>query len=158
MKIRNPRNYPQRATIDLYQNVPPEEREEYMQSRDEIETNIISYIRVQQISQELQSEAIDVDQAVIDYAAPSNWLIRRTGAANARRKQQFVYLKRRSDALTRDDEAQTLETRLKIKGQDALRNETTSALLLSSLPQAQIVARSGLFSRATPQPCISIRT
>lgn len=100
MKIRNPRNYPQRATIDLYQNVPPEEREEYMQSRNEIETNIISYIRGQQISQELQSEAIDVDQAVIDYAAPSNWLIRRAGAANARRKQQFVYWKRRYDVST----------------------------------------------------------
>lgn len=120
-----------------------------MQSRNEIETNIVSYIRGQQISQELQSEAIDVDQAVIDYAAPSNWLIRRAGAANARRKQQFVYWKRRSDALTRVNETLTLETRSKIREKDAVRNETTSALLPSARARTESVVHGGLLSRAT---------
>lgn len=150
MKIRNPRHYPERATINLYQNVPPEEREEYMRSRDDIETNIVGFIRQQQIREEIRSEGLDPAQAVADYARPSHWLIRRTGEANARRKQQFVYWKRRSKALALRKETQTSAVvRPKVENVGAHQQLPASNLLPVVEAGRASVPQSSLPSKAT---------
>lgn len=41
------------------------------------------------------------DEILEQYASPSNWLIRRTGIANARRKQQFMYYKEHAERISR---------------------------------------------------------
>jgi len=113
-KMRNPRNRPQRTIQELYKHIPPERRRQYIQEREDMEVMIISHIQSQSLSEVLKqsggsgespdsagepSASADTANAPIGadhikpYALPSNFLVRRIGIANARRKQQFVYWK-----------------------------------------------------------------
>ncbi|CAJ2507320.1 Uu.00g085060.m01.CDS01 [Anthostomella pinea] len=89
--IRNPRNRPSRTTDHLYSIVPGNARSAYVSEREEVEVNIVAYIQRQDIQTSIATE--DTDAFCSHYASPTNWLVRRTGIANARRKQQFVYWK-----------------------------------------------------------------
>ncbi|KXX73181.1 PR domain zinc finger protein 16 [Madurella mycetomatis] len=111
-KIRNSRNRPQRATWELYKHIPPQLRELYIREREEAEVMIVSYIQQQSLSKATQRFENDKDPSVPkyepsgpkdgpagpltadiieQYASPSNFLVKRIGIANARRRQQFVY-------------------------------------------------------------------
>ncbi|KAK5660623.1 hypothetical protein OQA88_13187, partial [Cercophora sp. LCS_1] len=102
-KMRNPRSRPYRGTQELFKRIRPDEREQYIREREELAAMVISYIQKQSLSQSLkrrdggdapsEHEAADLEH---DYASPSNFLVKRIGIANTRRKQQFVYWKEHS--------------------------------------------------------------
>jgi hypothetical protein len=105
-RLRNPRNRPQRTTKELYKHIPDSDRADYIKEREELETMVVSHIHSETLAQSIaritndqtghepNNELIAVETQLIDaYASPSHFLIRRTGAANARRKQQFIYWK-----------------------------------------------------------------
>ncbi|KAF4467134.1 kinase domain containing [Fusarium albosuccineum] len=102
-KIRSPRYRPQRPTEQLYKNVSAAIRDEYRQQREETEIAIVAYIQRQQLLEALkqgsESPLVDADEVVDSYASSNQWLIRRTGMANARRKQQLVYWKEHADRI-----------------------------------------------------------
>lgn len=105
-KIKNPRNRPQRAIDELYKYVPAHARKEFILEREEAAIAIISYVQREQLSKDLQNEGmkdsgISYDEMLEQYASPSNWLVRRAGIANARRKQQFVYWKEHAERINR---------------------------------------------------------
>ncbi|KAF4961794.1 hypothetical protein FSARC_10090 [Fusarium sarcochroum] len=94
VKIRSPRYRLQRATEDLYKNIPADTRDEYRKGCEEVETAIVAHRHREQLLRELDLEAAKEEEDIInDYTSTDHWLIRRTGIANARRKQQFVYWK-----------------------------------------------------------------
>ena len=105
-RLRNPRNRPQRTIKELYKHIPASRRAAYIQEREGLETMVVSHIHSESLAQsiartasgqaghELDDELLAVQTEVIKaYALPSHFLISRTGAANARRKQQFTYWK-----------------------------------------------------------------
>lgn len=105
-KIKNPRNRPQRAVDELYKHVPAHVREEFIQEREEVAIAIICHVQRQQLLEglqhgELKTSGMSHEEVLEQYASPSNWLIRRTGIANARRKQQFVYCKEHAERISR---------------------------------------------------------
>lgn len=108
-KIRNPRNRPQRTADQLYKHIPTEIRSRHIREREEVETSIVAYIQRQDISRDLQNSDFDTfetstDEILAEYSSPINWLIRRTGVANARRKQQFIYWKEHAIRLSKAEE------------------------------------------------------
>ena len=97
-KIRNPRNRPQRTANQLYKNIPANTRPAYIQEREQIETRVVAYVQERDITEnlgagDLKTLKTSMGDVVAQYASPAYWLVRRTGVANARRKQQFVYWK-----------------------------------------------------------------
>lgn len=105
-KIRNPRNRPQRAVDDLYKHVPAHMRKEFILEREEVTIAIVCHVQRQQLLEglqngELKASGISHEEILEQYASPSNWLIRRTGIANTRRKQQFVYWKEHAERISR---------------------------------------------------------
>lgn len=106
-RIRSPRSRPQRPTKDLYKHVPESQRAEYIQNQEHIEVSLVTYVQRQQLlenvtDEELQGLSFNQEQLLQEYAAAKHWLIRRTGIANARRKQQFVYWRKHAELLGRD--------------------------------------------------------
>ncbi|KAI1134857.1 hypothetical protein F5Y05DRAFT_406252 [Hypoxylon sp. FL0543] len=96
-RIRNPRNRPQRPNDQLYKHVPAAIRASYIKEREEAETTIIAYAQRQQLIEMMPREgtiiAPNSEELINQYATTTHWLIRRTGIANARRRQQFAYWK-----------------------------------------------------------------
>jgi hypothetical protein len=95
-KIRNPRNRPQRTIDQLYSHIPSAYRDSYIKEREEAEIAIISYGQRDQVEwrmgeSESNTSPSNREHIVSQYVSKENWLIRRAGLANARRKQQFVY-------------------------------------------------------------------
>ena len=104
VRIRNPRSRPQRPTKQLYKHIPEDQREQYKTAQEQTEILRISYIEKGWLQesvkdQQLQELGLTLEQLLQQYAAPTHWLIRRTGIANARRKQQFVYWKKHAELL-----------------------------------------------------------
>jgi hypothetical protein len=105
-KIRNPRNRPQRTTRELFKHMPTQLLDEYIQERETAEIAIVAYVQHQNILEGLQcwgleSASLSQEALLEQYASPSNFLIRRTGIANTRRKQQFVYWKEHAERISR---------------------------------------------------------
>lgn len=105
-RLRNPRNRPQRTIKELYKHIPASRRADYIKEREAVETMVVSHIHSETLAQSiartisgqaghgLNDELLAVQTEVINaHALPSHFLIKRTGAANARRKQQFTYWK-----------------------------------------------------------------
>ncbi|OTA62057.1 hypothetical protein K449DRAFT_465454 [Hypoxylon sp. EC38] len=96
-RIRNPRNRPQRPNDQLYKHVPPDIRVSYIKEREEAEIAVIAYAQRQQLIEITPREGTSLapgsEELINQYATTSHWLIRRTGIANARRRQQFIYWK-----------------------------------------------------------------
>lgn len=112
LKIRNPRNRPQRPAQQLYKHVPQDLREEYIHEREKAEAMTVSYLQRQSLTeacqpsspvssgpQSLQNTGIVdkmslewlADEMIEKYTSTTNFLVRRIGFGNARRKQQFMY-------------------------------------------------------------------
>lgn len=105
-KIRNPRNRPQRAIDELYKHVPAHVRKEFILEREEAAIAVVCHVQRQQLLEglqngELMASGMSHEEILEQYASPSNWLIRRAGIANARRKQQFVYWKEHAERISR---------------------------------------------------------
>lgn len=105
-KIRNPRNRPQLAVNELYKHVPVHMRKEFIMEREEAAIAIICHVQREQLSEglqhgELKASGMSHDEILEQYASPSNWLVRRAGIANARRKQQFVYWREHAERISR---------------------------------------------------------
>ncbi|KAI0481843.1 hypothetical protein F4859DRAFT_512978 [Xylaria cf. heliscus] len=101
-RIRNPKNRPSHTVNHLYKHIPESERLAYIRNREELEANIVSYILRQHIIEisnrdEIQSfhgiHGVTSEDTLSEYTSPNCWIIRRTGKANARRKQQLAYWK-----------------------------------------------------------------
>ncbi|PNP75038.1 hypothetical protein FNYG_11620 [Fusarium nygamai] len=105
-RIQSPCNRPQRPTNDLYKNVPESRRAEYIQNQEQIEVSLVAYVQKQQLEcvtdEQLQGLGFSQEQLLQEYAAPTHWLVRRTGIANARRKQQFIYWRGNAELTGRD--------------------------------------------------------
>jgi hypothetical protein len=105
-KIKNPRNRPQRATDELYKHVPVDGRKGFIQEREDAAIAVVCYVQRQELLHglqqgELKASGMSQHDILEHYASPSNWLIRRSGIANARRKQQFVYWKEHAERISR---------------------------------------------------------
>ncbi|KAI1759182.1 hypothetical protein GGR53DRAFT_524068 [Hypoxylon sp. FL1150] len=101
-KIRNPRNRPQRTNNQLYKRIPAEHRASFIEEREQAEIATIAWIQRNQIIDGISSlEPVGIEGLIEQYASRSNWLVRRTGIANARRKQQFVYWKDHATRLSK---------------------------------------------------------
>ncbi|XXH04366.1 hypothetical protein Hte_010780 [Hypoxylon texense] len=102
-KFRNPRNRPQHTNTQLYKHlyipVGTEDRieytEKYIKDCEDIATGIVAYMHRQYLAKWIDSHNREINGKELEdqYAATSHWLIRRTGIANARRQQQFIYWK-----------------------------------------------------------------
>ncbi|KAH6641212.1 hypothetical protein F5144DRAFT_642120 [Chaetomium tenue] len=137
-RLRNPRNRPQRTIRELFKHIPAFRRTEYIREREALETMVVSYIHSEALAQSIAraaSEQADykrddellASQAVLidKYASPSHFLIRRTGAANARRKQQFIYWKEHATRIGYDAAAAQSLKDQKGKQIDTLANDNT---------------------------------
>ncbi|KAI0435596.1 hypothetical protein F4803DRAFT_545018 [Xylaria telfairii] len=95
-RIRNPKNRPQRSNDQLYKDVPIGVRAAYIKEREQVETAIVACIQREVLLQGYipDKEGFFDRKALLDqYASETYWLVRRTGIANARRKQQLIYWK-----------------------------------------------------------------
>jgi hypothetical protein len=94
-KIRSPRNRPQRTIEELYKHVPADIRAAYIQEREEVEIAAASFLHRQYLIEHTDIKATqdDAEDVLARYTSTDHWLIRRTGVANTRRKQQFIYWK-----------------------------------------------------------------
>lgn len=111
-KIRNPANRPLRPTTELYKHAPTSDLTEYMQERTGVETFIVQHMIKQHLSQLLASNQSSPDYedfSVDDYCDEIEWLIQRTGEANARRRQQFVYWREHAQKLAAMPPARPLQ-------------------------------------------------
>ncbi|KAI0869814.1 hypothetical protein GGS24DRAFT_511493 [Hypoxylon argillaceum] len=106
-RIRNPRNRPSRTIDDLYKRIPVGIRAAHIHECEQRETNIASYILQQHILQNMDRKEIEAltesasEDILSRYTSYTSWLVRRTGIANARRKQQLLYWKEHSMRLGR---------------------------------------------------------
>ncbi|KAH7324478.1 hypothetical protein B0I35DRAFT_458217 [Stachybotrys elegans] len=116
-KIRNPKNRPQRTIEQLYKNVPEHERAAYLKEQEKTETHIVAYVMRQYLLDGLKSNESGVSSEASDialqYASPENWLLVRSGIANARRKQQFIYWKHHAIKLGQNVEPKNSIQRVK---------------------------------------------
>jgi hypothetical protein len=73
--------------------VAADERVAYIQEREEIEIAAVYYVHRQYLIRNTDKDATKdtVDEILENYSSTEHWLLRRTGIANTRRKQQFVY-------------------------------------------------------------------
>ncbi|KAK3318222.1 hypothetical protein B0H66DRAFT_639643 [Apodospora peruviana] len=103
-RIRHPRNRPRLTTYELFKDIPESERAEYIELQVQTEIAIVAYIQRQELLGGLrdhQSDAAERKSIMDQYCLPTHWLMQRSGMANARRKQQFVYWKRHAELLSR---------------------------------------------------------
>ncbi|KAJ4860619.1 ankyrin repeats (3 copies) domain-containing protein [Trichoderma breve] len=95
-KIRSSLHRPQRNIHQLYKHVPAEKRDAEIQEREEVEIAAVCYLHRQYLMENTDKTATAYDAAdeiFAKYSSAGHWLLRRTGIANARRKQQFIYWK-----------------------------------------------------------------
>ncbi|KAM6488312.1 hypothetical protein HDV62DRAFT_396877 [Trichoderma sp. SZMC 28011] len=94
-KIRSSLHRPQRNIHQLYKHVPAEKRDAEIQEREEVEIAAVCYLHRQYLMENTDKTVTAHDAAEIfaKYSSAGHWLLRRTGIANARRKQQFIYWK-----------------------------------------------------------------
>ncbi|KAL6691666.1 hypothetical protein J3F84DRAFT_403336 [Trichoderma pleuroticola] len=94
-KIRSSLHRPQRNIHQLYKHVPAEKRDAEIQEREEVEIAAVCYLHRQYLIENTDKTvtAHDADEIFAKYSSAEYWLLRRTGIANARRKQQFIYWK-----------------------------------------------------------------
>lgn len=151
-KMRNPRTRPYRGTRELFKHIRPEEREQYIKEREESAVMVVSYIQRQSLSESLkqlegtdsQHEAGDLEH---DYASPANFLVRRTGIANARRKQQFIYWKEHSARIRSSQEAPRADRPVEPKkGKEAPMEE------IFTTPQSQMHSKA---ARSMPRQSVA---
>jgi hypothetical protein len=105
IKIRNPINRPARPTLELYKHVPADQRVVYMHGREQAEAETVAYVQRQQLAEAVKVEsesALSLEDLFNCYVREQYWLIRRTGIANARRKQQFVYWKEHAELIAQN--------------------------------------------------------
>ncbi|KAK4230289.1 hypothetical protein QBC38DRAFT_357581, partial [Podospora fimiseda] len=105
-KIRNNRNRTQKTMNELLRRLPSHEREEHIRHREQVEIAIVAYLQRQDLLRhlhqfDLKSSGLTYDSMVEKYASESNFLVKRTGIANARRKQQFIYWKEHAKRIAR---------------------------------------------------------
>ncbi|KAJ8132383.1 hypothetical protein O1611_g1241 [Lasiodiplodia mahajangana] len=99
-KIRNPKNRPQRSLDQMHKRMPSNERAVHIQERERLETMIVAYVQRQQILELLEDSSDDTQQNILSqYCLEDNWIIRRVGIANARRRLQFAYWKQHAHRL-----------------------------------------------------------
>lgn len=90
-KIKNPRNRPQRTMDELCKHVPAQVRKKVILEGEEAAIAIVCHIQQQELLMGLQDGQLS-DRGMKQhdilgrYASPCNWLVRRAGIANARRK------------------------------------------------------------------------
>lgn len=127
-KIRNPLNRPQRSTVELYKHISVDVRDQYMRECEKISTALVSYVQRQQLLQGVPSELpVNEIQALIDaFTSSDHWLIRRTGIANARRKQQFLYWKIHAQRISRQPLEEKSKSSQEIQPQIAVPDATSS--------------------------------
>lgn len=75
--------------------MPAEKRDAEIQEREEVEIAAVCYLHRQYLMENTDKTVTAHDAAEIfaKYSSAGHWLLRRTGIANARRKQQFIYWK-----------------------------------------------------------------
>lgn len=99
-KIRNPKNRPQRTLDQICKHIPSQERANYIQDVENLETMVVAYVQRQQMLDLIEDSQHDTREGIISqYCLEDRWLIRRAGVANARRKLQFEYWKQHSRRL-----------------------------------------------------------
>ncbi|KAK0673572.1 hypothetical protein QBC41DRAFT_240974 [Cercophora samala] len=148
LRIRNPRNRPQRPLDRLYKHIAQELREEYIRDRENAEIAVVSSVqrhclqlpvptRVSQQEGTQAEVAAEVLESTITpemtdkYASKDNFLVRRVGIANARRKQQFMYWRKhaaRIRAIRTDAQLSNLD----VKGKQPLREHLAPAVTQTS--------------------------
>ncbi|KAL7959280.1 hypothetical protein V8C34DRAFT_313433 [Trichoderma compactum] len=94
-KIRSSLHRPQRDIHQLYKHVPAEKRDAEIHEREEVEIAAACYLHRQYLIENTDKTmaAHDAEEIFAKYSSAGHWLLRRTGIANARRKQQFIYWK-----------------------------------------------------------------
>ncbi|OPB39164.1 hypothetical protein A0O28_0048700 [Trichoderma guizhouense] len=94
-KIRSSLHRPQRNIHQLYKHVPAEKRDAEIQEREEVETAAVCYLHRQYLIENTDKTVTphEADEIFAKYSSAEHWLLRRTGFANVRRKQQFIYWK-----------------------------------------------------------------
>ncbi|KAI1409485.1 hypothetical protein F5Y13DRAFT_91004 [Hypoxylon sp. FL1857] len=149
-RIRNPRNRPQRPNDQLYKYVPAKIRASYIKAREEAEITIIAYAQRQQLIEMMPHEATGLapssEELINQYATVSHWLIRRTGIANARRRQQFAYWKGHALRLSQDPQNTPTALAPEQPNRDPHESQTVQGM------QAAIDAAPSLATSATELP------
>ncbi|KAL7904697.1 hypothetical protein GGI35DRAFT_472193 [Trichoderma velutinum] len=94
-QIRSSLHRPQRSIHQLFKHVPTEKRDAEIQEREEVEIAAVCYLHRQYLVENTDRTitAHDADEIIAKYSTAEHWLLRRTGVANVRRKQQFIYWK-----------------------------------------------------------------
>ncbi|KAI1131066.1 hypothetical protein F5Y10DRAFT_234182 [Nemania abortiva] len=140
VKIRNPKNRPQRSLDQMYKHMPSNERAIHIREREHLETTVVAYVQRQQLLELLEDSPGDTWQNILSqYCLEDNWLIRRAGVANARRRLQFAYWKQHAQRL--GDPAVELRKNLATKEKHKNKNITLLAAgsrPMSSAPQQSI--------------------
>ena len=93
-KIRNPATRPSRSNFNLFKNIDESERAEQIEEREATETRKVGFIYEQESRdrEDLQVGNLSYEFEKDDQPAEfADFLIRRIGKANARRRQQFSY-------------------------------------------------------------------
>lgn len=148
-KIRNPRNRPQRTMQQLCGRLPEGERQQYIKARQDVEIARLSYYHKERLMQEAKAgNLVNISKA----SSTSNYLLRRAGIANARRKEQFMYWEAHATKLAHDPSLQKISVGSEyLADKGAARSEIGpdhSPVVSSQLgPQARSLATS-----ATPIP------
>ncbi|KAK7921558.1 hypothetical protein PG985_009580 [Apiospora marii] len=156
--IRNPQNRPRKGVDQLYGNIAPADRQSYQKGREEVETLTVAYLHRQNLQKHLDSQEgdharLNQEEILAHFASAHNWILRRTGTANAKRKQQFVYWKNHASKLeaTRPEPAK-VQTQLPIQTPDTRGSQ-------SGLPHETTLQHAGrsLATSATPFPANMIK-
>jgi hypothetical protein len=154
-KIKNPRNRPQRAVDELYKHVPVDVRREFIQEREEAAIAIICHVQRQELLQglhhgELEASGMSHHEILEQYASPSNWLVRRAGISNARRKQQFMYWKEHAERISRGPSSNAPPPRPdKRKHNDATADDNGQPIRTQPDPGGHVPTQRSLATSAT---------
>ncbi|KAI0457324.1 hypothetical protein F5B21DRAFT_512631 [Xylaria acuta] len=143
-RIRNPKNRPQRNNDQLYKHVPVGIRATHIKERERAEIAVVAYIQRELLLEGHMAGEEGFAQAnrealLGQYASEAYWLVRRTGIANARRKQQFIYWKGHAIRLSQlpDGRPPLGPTRSELRDQSIAENrpidlQQTTATVISS--------------------------
>ncbi|KAK6853613.1 hypothetical protein PG995_010425, partial [Apiospora arundinis] len=107
-RIRKPSYRPQRTIHQLCKHIPSnDERDLYIQEGERKQIEIVSDMLYGQLTERLRSTDASSDELaklVQTYTSKENWLIKRTGVANFRRKQQLIYWEKNWEDLSHPPE------------------------------------------------------
>ncbi|KAL7930307.1 hypothetical protein V8C35DRAFT_313519 [Trichoderma chlorosporum] len=90
---------PQRDANQLYEKVPAKFRDTEIQEREAAEISNVCRLHRKYLAEitDEAATALGGDEMFAKYSSTEHWLLRRTGIANARRKQQFIYWKEHAE-------------------------------------------------------------